>query len=144
MTGIVPSSQALGTPVPPAVTTAVPTLGELEPLDAAYCKDPAPDAHEVEFSVLRFFPSGVVLHVTVKGQNSRIKTWNYIKSYLKETATDTFSHGEYQYSQGQIQFALAPAGSDEMAGTIYGRIEEDKMILDQQGTEMIYYLVYWR
>ena len=142
LTGTIPSSQETGTPVPAATSTPVPTLGDLEPLDAAYCMESAPDAHETEYSVLRFFPSGIVLQVTVKGQKSCEETWDYIKSYLKETATDTFSHGEYQYSDGQIQFALAPAGSDEMAGTVSGRIEDDELILQQQGTEMVYILVY--
>ena len=123
LTGAMPSAQEAGTPVPAATRTPAPTLGELEPLDAAYCMESAPDAHETEYSVLRFFPSGVVLQVTVKGQESCEETWEYIKSYLKETATDTFSHGEYQYSDGLIQFALAPAGSDEMAGS---RVRQDR------------------
>jgi hypothetical protein len=132
----------------PTATTAIvtatplPTLGELEPLDAAYCLESAPDAHEKEFFVIRFFSSGVVMQVTVKGQSSCKETWEYIDPYLKESATDIYNHGEYEYSQGQVRFALAPAGSDEMAGEINGRIEDNQLILDQQGTEKIYNLVY--
>lgn len=140
--GTVPSSDGESASVLASTGTPLPTLGELEPLDAAYCMESAPDAHEKEYSVLRFFESGVVLQVTVEGRDSCEETWDYIKSYLKETATNTFSHGEYQYSKGQIRFSLAPPGSDEMAGEVTGRIEEDKMILQQQGTEMIYVLVY--
>lgn len=132
----------------PTPTTAVgtatplPTLGELEPLDAAYCLESPPDAHELEFTVLRFFASGVVLQVNVKGQSSCSETWEYIAPYLKEGATDIYSHGEYQYSQGQIRFALAPAGSDEMAGEISGVIDGSELILDIQGTQKVYVLVY--
>jgi hypothetical protein len=48
------------------------------------------------YKLLRFFPSGVILEVTVKGQSSCQETWDYIAPYLFETATDTFNHGEYQ------------------------------------------------
>ncbi len=142
LTGTMPTIETTDTPAPKVTSTPVPTLGEMEPLDAAYCMESAPDAHETEFSVLRFFPSGVVLHVTVKGQYSCAETWDYISDYLSETATDIYSHGEYQYSDGQIQFALAPPGLDETAGTVAGRIEGNEMILNQQGTEMVYVCVY--
>ncbi|MBT3319844.1 MAG: hypothetical protein HN948_06510 [Clostridia bacterium] len=132
----------------PTATTAIvtatplPTLGELEWLDAAFCLQSEPDAHELEFFVLRFFKSGVVMQVTVKGQDSCKQTWEYINPFLKETATDIYNHGEYEYSQGQIRFALAPPGSDEMSGEVNGRIEDNQLILEQQGTEKIYNLVY--
>jgi len=122
--------------------TPMPTLGELEQLSAAYCLPPAPDAHEVEFTIYRFFKSGMVMQVTVKGQKTCAEAWDYINPYLKESATDIYSHGEYEYSEGQIRFALAPPGSDEVAGTISGRIEGDEMILELQGTERTYDLVY--
>jgi hypothetical protein len=122
--------------------TPLPTLGALEYLDAATCLEPAPDSHDAEYNLLRFFPSGVVLEMTVQGQNSCQATWDYIAPYLVETATDTFNHGEYQFSASQIRFALAPANSDQVAGIVTGRIEGDQMILQRQGTEMIYIFVY--
>jgi hypothetical protein len=142
---IAPLPQATAIPTPTtaiSTPTPLPTLGVLEPLDAAYCLEPATDSHDPEYNLLRFFPSGVVLEVTVAGQNSCPETWNYIAPYLLETATDTFNHGEYQYSSSQLRFALAPANSDQMAGTVTGRIEGDEMILQRQGTEMIYIFVY--
>lgn len=143
ITGAMPSSQATDTPVTTETSSPTPTWGELKTLDSAYCMESDPEAHETEFFVLRFFPNGVVLQVTVKGQTTREATWDYIEPYLEDTATDTFSHGEYIYSEGRIEFTLAPAGSDEIAGTVTGRIEDGELILDQQGTEMVYYLVYY-
>ncbi|MGI6315470.1 MAG: hypothetical protein ACOX17_02185 [Christensenellales bacterium] len=142
LTGVMPSSGEINTPVPAAVSTPAPTMGALEPLDAAFCMESPPEAHQVVYSVLRFFPGGVVLHANVEGWDSCEATWDYISPYLNETATATFSHGEYQYSDGVIRFALAPAGSDEMAGTVNGRIDGDTMILQQQGTEMVYIKIY--
>jgi hypothetical protein len=142
---IAPLPQATSIPTPTTIIdapTTLPTLGVLEPLDAAYCMEPASDSHDPEYNVLRFFPSGVVLEVTVSGQASCPDTWDYIAPYLLETATDTFNHGEYQFSASQIRFVLAPANSDTMAGTVAGRIDGDKMILQRQGTEMIYIHVY--
>ena len=143
ITGAMPSAQATDTPVKTETASPTPTWGELKTLDSAYCMESDPEAHETEFFVLRFFPSGVVLQVTVKGQTTWEETWDYIEPYLKDTATDTFSHGEYIYSEGRIEFTLAPAGSDEVSGTVTGRIEGEELILDQQGTEMVYYLVYY-
>lgn len=120
----------------------LPTLGILEPIDAAFCLPPAPDAHEQEYGMLRFYKSGLVLQATLKGQNSCKETFEYIEPYFNEQATDVFSHGTYEYSGEQIRFALAPAGTDEMAGIITGIIDGNEMILQQQGTHKIYTLVY--
>ena len=138
-----PDSTFDPTPTKAVVTpTPLPSLGELTALSAAYCLPPAPDAHEVEFTFLRFFRSGVVLQVTVKGQKSCSEAWAYIDPFLKESATDTFNHGEYQHSEGEVRFALAAAGSDKMSGMLTGWIEDDQLIMQQQGTEMIYDRVY--
>jgi hypothetical protein len=122
--------------------TILPTLGTLEPLDAAYCLEPAPDSHDPEYNLLRFFPGGMVLEATVQGKASCPETWTYIAPYLLETSTDTFNHGEYQLSASQIRFTLAPPNSTKAVGTVTGSIEGDKMILQRQGTEMIYVRVY--
>jgi hypothetical protein len=84
----------------------------------------------------------VVLEMTVQGYEGCQDSWDHVAPYLSDSATDTFSHGEYQLSGSQIQFWLAPAGSDEAAGTVTGRYEGDKMILQRQGAEMEYILVY--
>jgi hypothetical protein len=120
--------------------TPLPTLGALEYLDAAYCLISGTD--DDEQNLLRFFPSGVVFEVKVQGHGSCQATWDYIAPFLIETATDTFNHGEYQLSGFQIRFALAPANSDQVAGFVTGRYDGDKMLLQQQGVEMEYILVY--
>jgi hypothetical protein len=142
---IAPLPQATSIPTPTAIfstPTALPTLGNLEPLDAAYCMEPASDSHDPEYNLLRFFASGVVLEATVQGKNDCPETWVYIAPYLLETATDTFNHGEYQFSASQIRFTLAPANSSKVSGTVTGKIEGDMMILQRQGTEMTYIRVY--
>ncbi|MFH1523995.1 MAG: hypothetical protein ABIF04_03445, partial [Chloroflexota bacterium] len=121
--------------------TPLPTLGTLEYLNAAYCFDDDPNPDD-EYNLLRFFRSGVVLELKVQGKGSCQASWDYVSPYLIETATDTFNHGEYQLSGSQIQFTLAPANSDEVAGIVTGRYEGDKMLLQQQGVSMEYVLVY--
>jgi hypothetical protein len=122
--------------------TPFPTLGALETLDAAYCLDDDLDNDDHEYNLLRFFPSGVVLEMTVQGYKSCQESWDHVAPYLSETATDTFNHGEYQFSGSFIQFWLAPAGSNQSAGTVAGRYEEDRLILQRQGVEMEYRLIY--
>ncbi len=138
-----PDETANPTPTPRSETsTPLPTLGELTALDAAYCLQSDPDAHELEFNIIRFFPSGVVMQVNIKGQKSCSEAWEYLEPFLIETATDIYSHGEYQHSEGEVRFALAPPGSDETSGEVTGRIEGDELIITLQGTQKTYTRVY--
>lgn len=142
---IAPLPQATIAPTPTAVIntpTPFPTLGNLEYMDAAYCMDKGPGNDDDEYNLLRFFPSGMVLELKVQGKGSCQASWDYVAPYLIETATDVFNHGQYQLSGSQIQFALAPAGSDQVAGIVTGRYEADKLVLQQQGVGMEYILVY--
>ena len=122
--------------------TPLPPMGTLEYLDAAYCLAPETENIDAEYNILSFFPNGVVLEMTVQGYAGCQDSWDHVAPYLSDSATDTFSHGEYQLSSSLIQFWLAPAGSDEAAGIVTGRYEGDKMILQRQGAEMEYILVY--
>ena len=148
---IFPLPEATITPTPTTViNTLTPslTMGALERLDAAFCLDENPTLNDEqldeddEHNILRFFPSGLVFELKVSGHGHCEGSWDYIAPYLVETATDVFNHGQYQFSGTQIQFELAPAGSDEVAGVVTGRYEGDKLILLQQGVEMEYVLVY--
>jgi hypothetical protein len=142
---IAPLPQATIEPTPTTLIdppTPLPTLGALEYLDAAYCLAPETVNIDAEFNLLRFYPNGVVLEMTVSGYGDCQEAWQKTSPYLSVTATDTFSHGEYQFSGSFIQFWLAPAGSNKAAGTVAGKYTGDKLLLQRQGTEMDYSLVF--
>jgi hypothetical protein len=142
---IAPLPQATIPPTPTILLntpTPLPTLGDLEYLDATYCLIPETSNIDAEYNLLRFFPNGVVLEMTVQGYNNCQEAWEKTAPYLSATATDIFSHGEYQFSGSLIQFWLAPAGSNKAAGTVTGKYTEDKMALKRQGAEMEYTLIF--
>jgi hypothetical protein len=142
---IVPLPQATIEPTATVVIstpTALPTLGNLEYLDATYCLIPETSNLDAEYNLLRFFSNGVVLEMTVQGYSNCQEAWQKTAPYISATATDTFSHGEYQFSGSLIQFWLGPAGSNQAAGTVTGKYAGDTLILQRQGAEMIYTLVY--
>ncbi len=144
---IVPLPEPTASPTPTAILptpTPFPTLGQLEYIDAAYCLDPVINQiqDEDELNFLRFFPSGVVLDFNVANHGGCAGTWEYIAPYVEETATDIFSHGRYELSGSAIRFTLAPPGSDVISGTVMGRYEGETLILQKQGAEMTYILIF--
>ena len=140
---IAPLPQSTSVPSPTTLLftpSPLPTLGDLEYLDAGYClEDENPDD---ELNLLRFFPSGVVLMVITQGQKSCQDAWVSLAPYLIEADQQKFSHGIYQFSGTAIHFSLAPAYSDQVAGVVLGSYQGDRLLLLQQGVEMEYMLVY--
>lgn len=140
---IAPLPQATIVPSPTTILitpSPLPTLGKLEYLDAGYCLKE--DTLDDELNLLRFFPSGVVLMVITQGQNSCQDAWTNLAPYLIEADQQKFSHGIYQFSGTTIQFSLAPAHSDLVAGVVTGSYQGESLLLQQQGVEMEYILVY--
>jgi hypothetical protein len=80
--------------------------------------------------------------MVVPGFSGCQESWEHVAPYLSDTATDTFSHGEYQLSGSLIYFWLGPAGSNEAAGTVRGRYEVDKLVLQRQVAEVEYTLIH--
>ncbi|MFZ5879074.1 MAG: hypothetical protein ACOY0R_06875 [Chloroflexota bacterium] len=129
-----PPPTSVPTPTTAAHTeTPLPTLGAAEYLDAAYCTKSHIDDNE--FSLIRFYPSGVVLDLMVQGYASCEEAWEKTAPYLGEDAINRFSHGEYQFSGSQIRFTLSPANSNQVVGTVTGRYHGEKMFLARQGAD---------
>ncbi|NPV87333.1 MAG: hypothetical protein HPY45_15145 [Anaerolineae bacterium] len=128
--------------VPIPTLTPLPTLGAARALDAAFCwKSPI---DEDEFNIVRFFPGGEVIDLFVQGYGSCQESWKAVAGYLSPATMSRYNHGTYQFDGKEVRFALAPPNSDQLMGTISGRMQEDgKLLLQRQGAETWEYtLVY--
>ena len=120
--------------------TPLPTLGEPEFIDAAYCWESHID--EGEYNLVRFFPSGLLIDVFVQPYTSCAEAWANTKEYLIEESLMNFNHGEYHLSENQIRYTLSPPNSEEVSGEILGTYTINSMLLNRVGSdERVYILI---
>ena len=120
-------------------STPLPTLGEPEYIDAAYCWESHID--EGEYNLVRFFPSGNLIDVFVQPYADCADAWANTKEYLVEESLMNFNHGEYHLSGDQIRYTLSPPNSEEVSGEITGTYTIDIMLLNRVGSDEREYIL---
>jgi len=121
------------------INTPLPTLGEPEFIDAAYCWESHID--EAEYNLVRFFPSGLLIDVFVQPYSDCADAWANTKEYLFEESLMNFNHGEYHLSGDQIRYTLSPPNSEEVSGEIIGTYTINTMLLKRVGSEEREYIL---
>jgi len=121
------------------INTPLPTLGEPEFIDAAYCWESHID--EAEYNLVRFFPSGLLIDVFVQPYSDCADAWSNTKEYLVEESLMNFNHGEYHLSGDQIRYTLSPPNSEEVSGEIIGTYTINTMFLKRVGSEEREYIL---